>query len=101
MDPEQAGQRSWLVVSGRSAQATAPSNWRQRWSAALRLRLAKMAELPLSHKDSNGVGWIDWLPGMLGGWTQVRDLREMPKQTFRQWFEEREKAGKKGPANGN
>jgi hypothetical protein len=35
------------------------------------------------------VGWIDWLPGMLGGWTQVRDLRVMPKQTFREWFEQR------------
>jgi L-lactate dehydrogenase complex protein LldF len=64
-------------------------------------KLGRLAELPLSHKDSNGVGWIDWLPGMLGGWTQVRDLRVMPKQTFRQWFEEREKTGKKGPANGN
>jgi hypothetical protein len=26
----------------------------------------------------------------------VRDLREMPKQTFREWFEERVKAGKHG-----
>jgi len=65
-------------------------------------KLGRLAELPISHKDSNGVGWIDWLPGMLGGWTQVRDLREMPKQTFRQWFEQREKAAKKkGLANGN
>jgi L-lactate dehydrogenase complex protein LldF len=64
-------------------------------------KLGRLAELVISHKDSNGVGWIDWLPGMLGGWTQVRDLREMPKQTFRQWFEEREKSGKKGSANGN
>ena len=53
--------------------------------------LGRLAELPLSRKDAQGVGWIDWLPGMLGGWTQVRDLRVMPKQTFRQWFEERSK----------
>ncbi len=33
-----------------------------------------------------------WLPGLLGGWTQVRDLRAMPKQTFREWFAERGKA---------
>ncbi len=26
---------------------------------------------------------------LLGGWTQVRDLKEMPKQTFREWFEAR------------
>jgi L-lactate dehydrogenase complex protein LldF len=59
-------------------------------------KLGRLAELPLSRKDGQGVGWIDWLPGMLGGWTQVRDLREMPKQTFREWFEERVKAGKHG-----
>jgi L-lactate dehydrogenase complex protein LldF len=51
-----------------------------------------VAELPLSRKDGEGVGWIEWMPGMLGGWTQVRDLQVMPKQTFREWFEEREKA---------
>jgi L-lactate dehydrogenase complex protein LldF len=54
-------------------------------------KLGRIAELPLSRKDAQGVGWIDWLPGMLGGWTQVRDLRVMPKQTFREWFEQRAK----------
>jgi L-lactate dehydrogenase complex protein LldF len=54
-------------------------------------KLARIAEFPLSRKDAEGVGWIDWLPGMLGGWTQVRDLEEIPKQSFREWFEEREK----------
>jgi len=52
-------------------------------------KLGRLAELPLARKDTEGVGWIDWLPGMLGGWTQMRDLREMPKQTFREWFEQR------------
>src|SRR5580698_4417820 len=52
-------------------------------------RLGRMSEWPLVRKDGQGEGWIGWLPGMLGGWTQVRDLREMPKQTFREWFEER------------
>ncbi len=52
-------------------------------------KLGRLAELPLAHKDAEGVGWIDWLPGMLGGWTQMRDLREMPKNTFREWFEQR------------
>ncbi len=56
-------------------------------------KLGRLAELPLSRKDAEGVGWIDWLPGMLGGWTQARDLREMPKQTFRAWFEQRGKDG--------
>ena len=52
-------------------------------------RLGRIAELPLVRKDGRGEGWIGWLPGLLGGWTQVRDLRAMPKQTFRQWFAER------------
>jgi L-lactate dehydrogenase complex protein LldF len=54
-------------------------------------RLARIAELPLVQKDGRGEGWIGWLPGLLGGWTQVRDLQEMPKQTFRDWFEHRSK----------
>jgi L-lactate dehydrogenase complex protein LldF len=52
-------------------------------------RLGRMAETPLVRKDGQGVGWINWLPGMLGGWTQVRDLQEMPKETFRDWWEKR------------
>jgi L-lactate dehydrogenase complex protein LldF len=32
-----------------------------------------------------------WMPGLLGGWTQARDLHLMPKQTFRDWWEKREK----------
>jgi L-lactate dehydrogenase complex protein LldF len=52
-------------------------------------RLGRIAELPLVRKDGRGEGWISWLPGLLGGWTQVRDLQAMPKQTFRDWFEKR------------
>jgi L-lactate dehydrogenase complex protein LldF len=48
-------------------------------------RMGRVAESPLVGKD----GWIGWLPGMLGGWTQVRDLQEMPKETFRDWWEKR------------
>jgi L-lactate dehydrogenase complex protein LldF len=52
-------------------------------------RLGRLAETPLVKKDGQGDGWIGWLPGLLGGWTQVRDLQEMPKQTFRDWWEKR------------
>jgi L-lactate dehydrogenase complex protein LldF len=52
-------------------------------------RLGRIAETPLVRKDGSGEGWIGWLPGLLGGWTQVRDLREMPKETFRDWWEKR------------
>jgi L-lactate dehydrogenase complex protein LldF len=48
-------------------------------------RMGRVAESPLVGKD----GWIGWLPGLLGGWTQVRDLQEMPKETFRDWWEKR------------
>ncbi len=59
-------------------------------------RLGRIAETPLVREDGQGEGWIGWLPGLLGGWTQVRDLREMPKQTFREWFEAREASGNAG-----
>jgi L-lactate dehydrogenase complex protein LldF len=52
-------------------------------------RLGRMAEMPLTRKD----GWIHWLPGLLGGWTQARDLRAMPEETFRSWWERRAEKG--------
>jgi L-lactate dehydrogenase complex protein LldF len=61
-------------------------------------RLGRIAELPLVRKDGRGQGWISWLPGLLGGWTQFRDLQVMPKQTFRDWFENH--ATPKGGRNG-
>jgi L-lactate dehydrogenase complex protein LldF len=46
-------------------------------------RLAQIAQAPLV-KD----GWIHRLPGELAAWTAVRDLRAIPKQSFRQWWKE-------------
>ncbi|HLH40309.1 MAG TPA: LutB/LldF family L-lactate oxidation iron-sulfur protein [Bryobacteraceae bacterium] len=37
-------------------------------------------------------GAIRSLPGMLAGWTEVRDLSAIPKQSFRDWWKERERA---------
>ncbi|MDQ2833896.1 MAG: LutB/LldF family L-lactate oxidation iron-sulfur protein [Acidobacteriota bacterium] len=54
-------------------------------------RMARMAEMPLARKDEQGQGWIGWLPGLLGGWTQSRDLHVMPKETFREWWGKRGK----------
>jgi L-lactate dehydrogenase complex protein LldF len=56
-------------------------------------RLGRLAETALVHDDGTGVRWISWLPGLLGGWTQVRDLREMPKETFRDWWRKRKGNG--------
>ena len=50
-------------------------------------RLGRMGESLLPSKQ----GWISWLPGLLGGWTQSRDLQQMPKETFRDWWEKRDK----------
>lgn len=37
----------------------------------------------------NGV--IDHLPGMLAGWTMARDLVPVPKQSFHDWWQQRQK----------
>lgn len=49
-------------------------------------RLGRLGQWPFVRD-----GWIHHLPGMLGNWTAVRDLRPLPKQTFRSWWREREK----------
>lgn len=56
---------------------------RGRYEAAQ--RLGRMAQGPLVRQ-----GWVKGLPGMLGNWTKVRDLRALPQQTFREWWKERE-----------
>jgi L-lactate dehydrogenase complex protein LldF len=67
---------------------------RTRFEAAQ--RLGRIGQWPLT---SNG--WFRNLPGLLGNWTGVRDLRELPKQTFRDWWKQRventQAAAKKGP----
>ena len=37
-------------------------------------------------------GFIEHLPLMLSGWTQTRDLRPLPAQSFRDWWAQREKS---------
>jgi len=62
---------------------------RRRFEAAQ--RLGRIGQWPLvSH------GWMRNLPGMLGNWTRVRDLRALPSQTFRQWWKQRAKAARSG-----
>jgi len=36
-------------------------------------------------------GQLQNLPGMAGAWTKSRDLRAIPKQSFRDWWKQREK----------
>ncbi len=44
-------------------------------------RLARMGQWPLARNGS-----IKSLPGPLGGWTAMRDLPAVPKQSFRGWW---------------
>jgi L-lactate dehydrogenase complex protein LldF len=44
-------------------------------------KLARVAQWPF---ESHGA--IRHLPGLLGGWTAVRDLAAVPKQSFREWW---------------
>lgn len=53
-------------------------------------KLARAASLPVTKKD----GWIHRLPSIGAKWTQTRDLRGLPKQTFHEWWAAREKAGR-------
>jgi L-lactate dehydrogenase complex protein LldF len=39
-------------------------------------------------------GWIHSLPSVGGKWTQTRDLRGLPKQTFHEWWKDREQGNK-------
>jgi L-lactate dehydrogenase complex protein LldF len=48
-------------------------------------RLARIGQWPLVRE-----GYVEWLPGLLGGWTAMRDLPAVPEQTFREWWEARD-----------
>jgi L-lactate dehydrogenase complex protein LldF len=50
-------------------------------------RLARLCLAPFTRKD----GWIHALPGVGAEWTQTRDLRGLPKQTFHAWWAARGK----------
>ncbi|MGB0065508.1 MAG: LutB/LldF family L-lactate oxidation iron-sulfur protein [Terracidiphilus sp.] len=50
-------------------------------------RMARIALRPFTRED----GWIHTLPGMGAKWTATRDLRELPGQTFHEWWAERAK----------
>jgi L-lactate dehydrogenase complex protein LldF len=51
---------------------------------ALALKLARIGQGPLVHE-----GKIRWLPGMLGGWTAVRDAPALPPKSFRELWRQK------------
>jgi L-lactate dehydrogenase complex protein LldF len=55
------------------------------WLFHLSQKLGRIGLRFFTGKD----GWIHSLPGVGGRWTMTRDLRGLPKQTFRDWWEKR------------
>jgi L-lactate dehydrogenase complex protein LldF len=51
-------------------------------------KAARIGQWPLSRS-----GAIHRLPGRLAGWTDARDLKPVPKQTFREWWRSRNRSG--------
>jgi L-lactate dehydrogenase complex protein LldF len=52
------------------------------WRFHLAQRLGRIGVRILTRRD----GWIHSLPGMGAKWTQTRDLRGLPNQTFHEWW---------------
>jgi L-lactate dehydrogenase complex protein LldF len=51
-------------------------------------RAARIGQWPLARS-----GTIHRLPGRLAGWTDARDLKPVPGQTFREWWRSRNGSG--------
>jgi L-lactate dehydrogenase complex protein LldF len=51
-------------------------------------KMARLAQWPWESDDM-----LHDLPGMLAGWTSVRDLPAIPKESFREWWQRREGKG--------
>ena len=47
-------------------------------------KLVRIAQKPFAHE-----GVIQSLPGMLGRWTNTRDLPTIPAESFRDWWARR------------
>ena len=55
-------------------------------------RAARIGQWPLARG-----GAIHRLPGRLAGWTEARELKPVPKQTFREWWRSRNGSAMEGP----
>lgn len=57
------------------------------WLFGAAQKIGRMCARLVTAKD----GWIHWLPSVGAKWTQTRDLRGMPEQSFREWWANRPK----------
>ncbi|WP_394649114.1 lactate utilization protein B [uncultured Deinococcus sp.] len=76
------------VQKGLTAEALAMKGMKfvmaEGWRFEGALKLARVGQGPLVRGDA-----ITSLPGLLGGWTQSRDLQPLPKEGFREWWKRR------------
>ena len=72
-----------MYLAMRIANGVLASAWRFR----LAQQVSRIALFPFTKRD----GWIHSLPGLGARWTMTRDLRGIPKQSFRQWWAARPK----------
>ena len=79
-DPMYWGMRAANLIFSRS------------WLFHLAQRVGRIGMGLFTRRD----GWIHALPGMGAKWTETRDLRGLPEQTFHAWWRDRER-GAKGP----
>jgi L-lactate dehydrogenase complex protein LldF len=82
------GVRNWFSEEALAMRAAGMAFRSERRFRAAQ-RLARMAGSAIARKDGTGQRWIESLPGIMAGWTSVRDVREQPKETFREWWEQR------------
>ena len=54
-----------------------------------RMALAERG-LPLGRVVAGRDRTVGWLPGVVGGWTQQRDIPEPPRESFRNWWKKHE-----------
>ena len=64
------------------------------FASASRFRLAQRLGRIGAQFFTDKDGWIRRLPSLGARWTLSRDLRGLPRQTFREWWAERERSGK-------
>jgi L-lactate dehydrogenase complex protein LldF len=64
----------------KAAAAAFKTSTRLSWAQAF----ARVGQIPFEHD-----GTLRNLPGMLAGWSAVRDLKPIPKQSFREWWAQR------------
>jgi L-lactate dehydrogenase complex protein LldF len=84
---DHAMMRLW-GISLRSTTVYRLSGWAQK--VGFRTLAAMKGTIESQGGDYTNRGWVDKLPGPIGGWTSQRDMITPPKRSFRDWWRDRE-----------